>query len=136
MLRAIKRAISLSNLDQKSNPNETLAVVLVDSATITALNETFLDHQSATDVITFDYRDDTTTDDGVIGEICVCVDVALSCPRAKSLGDEVCLYIVHGILHLCDENDVAVADRRRMHRRQNRIMKQLRKDFPLADIFK
>lgn len=135
MLRVIKRAISLSSLDQKSNPGETLAVVLVDTATITALNKSFLDHHNPTDVITFDYRDDGQSDNAVIGEICVCVDVALTCPRAKSLGDEVCLYIVHGILHLCNDNDVAAEDRRRMHRKQNTIMRQLRKDFVLADIF-
>jgi probable rRNA maturation factor len=135
MLRVIQRAISLSSLDQKSNPGETLAVVLVDAATITALNESFLDHHEPTDVITFDYRDDGRTGDAVIGEICVCVDVALTCPRARSLGDEVCLYIVHGILHLCNDDDVAADDRRRMHRKQNTIMRQLREDFVLADIF-
>ena len=129
----IRRIIRLSKLARKSNRKNELAIALVDLATITSLNETYLSHQGPTDVITFDYRNDECDE---VGEICVSVDVAAACAEARSLGDEVVLYIVHGVLHLAGFDDHTPADRRLMHQRQNLIMHELRSDFELAEIFR
>jgi probable rRNA maturation factor len=59
-------------------------------------------------------------------------DVVISTQRAiaqagkfhTTIEEEVCLYIVHGILHLLGYDDIAPANRRRMERKQDKTMQQ------------
>ena len=47
---------------------------------------------------------------------------------------EVVRYAVHGVLHLLGHDDLRLAARRKMKREENRLVRRLAKEFPLARI--
>ena len=112
-----------------------LGINLVAAPKMTSLNETFLQHEGSTDVITFDYSDGQKR--GVLhGEIFVCVEEAIL--QAKKFTttwqSEVVRYIVHGVLHLLGLDDSKPAARRRMKRVENRLLRKLSLRFALSKL--
>jgi probable rRNA maturation factor len=97
---------------------------VVGAAEMTRLNETFLQHQGSTDVITFDHAE---PGEALHGEIFVCVDEALIQARRfrTTWQSELLRYVVHGVLHLCGYDDQEPAARRRMKRAENRWLREL-----------
>jgi len=112
-----------------------LGINLVAAPEMALVNETFLQHKGSTDVITFDYGDKT---EGTFlrGEMFVCVDEAIL--QAHKLGtkwqSEVVRYIVHGVLHLQDFDDLRTDMRRKMKREENRLLRGLCRRFPLSKL--
>lgn len=118
-----------------------ISVALVDNGEIWALNRQFLGHDYATDVLSFSLDEPP---DGqlsgessgaappprgkgrtVSGEVVLSAEMALEtavryhwCPR-----DEVALYLVHGLLHLCGYDDLDRGERRIMRTREQEILK-------------
>ena len=91
----------------------TVSISIVDDATIHRLNREHLDHDWATDVISFVFENE----DGLIdGEIIASVDTAarLAQQAGWSTADELLLYVIHGLLHLAGLDDVALEDRTAM----------------------
>jgi probable rRNA maturation factor len=115
-------------------------VSLVSPRAIARVNEQYLGHQGATDVISFDYRDEAGAEDGgrVVGELLVCPAVAAtaSARHGTSVGHEVVLYVVHGLLHLAGYDDLTPADRRRMRQAERRALRRLADAGPLDDLFR
>ena len=117
-----------------------LGINLVGAREMTLINETFLRHEGATDVITFDHAEKPKAADGkrkkIHGELFICVDVA----RAQatefktSWQAETIRYVVHGVLHLLGHDDLKAAVRRKMKREENRLMRLLAKRFSLAQL--
>lgn len=118
----------------------------MDKPTITELNESFVHHEGATDVITFDYRDDLMLEEfdcdeeeepEAIGEIYVCLDIAAE--YAKLYGNEfnreALLYMIHGILHLHGEDDLTEAERVSMRAAEQRTMDHVLNNINLEPIF-
>ncbi len=103
-----------------------LGVYLVSTPEITRLNEAFLSHQGATDVITFDYLD-SAKPGALWGEIFVCVEEAVRQARRfrTSWERELVRYVVHGALHLRGYNDQRPRERREMKRAEDRLLGQL-----------
>ena len=91
-------------------------VVLVSDKRIAEIHRKFMGIAGPTDVITFEH-----------GEIVVSVETAARQARAfeSSLHRELCLYIVHGLLHLHGFDDRTAQDSARMTRRQKRIVADL-----------
>jgi len=126
-------------------PNEAvgrgvLNVVLVDGQTMAVLNERHLGHAGPTDVLTFDLRDElpgVEEADWVIGEVYVCLDVAVEAAATytTSVGYEVLLYAAHGMLHLAGEDDRVDRDRSRMRSAERCIMARLKERWPLEELF-
>ena len=106
-----------------------LGVHLVRAPEMTRINETFLQHEGATDVITFDYADHASrlTPHTLHGELFICHDVAVSQAREfrTSWPSELVRYLVHGVLHLQGFDDHRPADRRKMKREENRLLRTL-----------
>ncbi len=77
-----------------------------------------------TDVVSFGYPDGNG---GLSAEIILCPDVARD--RAPDFGNsffkELLLYAVHGILHICGEDDSDERESRKMRRRETQIMKAI-----------
>jgi probable rRNA maturation factor len=101
-----------------------ISIALVDNATIHAVNRTHLGHDWPTDVISFPLSD---ADDPVFcGELLVSAEMA--CASARELGvephDELALYVVHGLLHLCGYDDRGESDARRMRQREIELLAQ------------
>ena len=116
-----------------------LQVVLVGRDDIVRLNGQYLGHSGPTDVLAFDFRGGPVPgeDAGTVAEIYVCLDVAVEVARrlGTSVGYEVVLYVVHGLLHLVGEDDHDAASRRRMRRAEARVLRDVESRFGLADLF-
>lgn len=127
VLRPLVRWLMQNALSQ---PEFELGFFFVGTAEITRLNETFLQHAGATDVITFDYGEPGETT-RIAGEIFVCIDEALTQARRfrTTWQSEVIRYLVHGVLHLRGYDDQSGAHRRIMKREENRLLSQLRRRF-------
>lgn len=98
-----------------------VGVRITDDATIRAINARHLDHDWATDVISFGYSID---DDFVEGELVASVDTAIA--KASQLGwsaaHELLLYVVHGTLHICGMDDHDDDDRAAMRLAERDVM--------------
>jgi probable rRNA maturation factor len=118
-LQDIRRALALAAVEAHGQVN----VALVDDAEISQLNRRYLRKTGATDVLSFDLRDDPATAE-LDGEVVVSVETAKR--QARELGvpevQEVLRYVVHGVLHLLGYDDQTPADRRRMRREEDRVL--------------
>ena len=103
-----------------------LSLYLVSAKEITRLNETFLRHRGATDVITFDYADPPRSR-ALCGEIVVCLEEAVRQARRfrTTWRSELVRYVVHAVLHLRGYDDRRAKDRRHMKRAEDRLLRQL-----------
>jgi probable rRNA maturation factor len=114
-----------------------LVIHLVNAAEMTRLNETRLRHAGSTDVITFDYTGNDPSP-MLTGEIFVCVNEALIQGRRFKVTwqTELVRYIVHGMLHLQGYDDTRAAARRRMKAEENRLVRELARDFNLRKLLR
>ena len=110
-----------------------LGIHLVRAPEMTRINEAFLQHKGATDVITFDYAGRAAR---LHGELYICHDVAISQAREfrTSWPSELVRYVVHGVLHLRGFDDHHAADRRKMKREENRLLRELTRRFPISKL--
>ncbi len=117
-----------------------LGITLVAAPEMTRLNETFLQHEGSTDVITFDHHQRETRNPapgtGIHGELFVCVEEAVLQARRfrTTWQSEVVRYIVHGVLHLLGHDDHRADARRRMKREENRLVRLLTARFALSQL--
>jgi probable rRNA maturation factor len=127
-----------------------LGICIVRAPEMASLNETFLDHEGSTDVITFDYADNVLSASRrqihselparrrkhVHGEIFICIDDVIK--QAKefrtSWQSELARYVIHGVLHLRGFDDLRPMDRRKMKREENRLLKEMARLFPLRKL--
>jgi rRNA maturation RNase YbeY len=72
----------------------------------------------------------------VHGEIFICMDDALAQARQfrTSWPGELTRYVIHGILHLRGFDDIRPADRRKMKREENRLLRNLGRLFHLRNL--
>jgi probable rRNA maturation factor len=103
-----------------------LAVHLVSGQRIAALNRRWLGHDGVTDVIAFDYRMNPPELD-LHGEIFLCPEEAVRQARRyrTTREAELARYLVHGVLHLIGYRDRNPTSRRRMKRREDRLLRHL-----------
>jgi rRNA maturation RNase YbeY len=143
--RRLKKIAAATLAELKIESTE-LGIVLVGAKEMASLNEEFLGHEGATDVITFDYSESvgrdgalrrprpriaggTSAGEGAIihGEIFICVPEAER--QAKIFRTqwqtEVVRYIIHGILHLTGHDDLQPAARKKMKREEERLVRKV-----------
>lgn len=115
----------LNNAKQPSSlPEEewSLGIVFLNDARIKALNQKYLKADRPTDVLAFNYGQNTA-------------DLAISLESAKRnaqfykapLKKELIGYIIHGILHLYGYDDRNPKEKKIMFRRQEEILKRIMK---------
>ena len=101
-----------------------LGIRVTDDETIRELNRRHLEHDYATDVISFCYDLEQPF---VSGELVVSVDTAKD--RASEVGwdarNELLLYVVHGVLHIVGMEDSSDQDRAEMRVAESLVMRQL-----------
>ena len=87
---------------------------------ILEVNREFLQHDYYTDIITFDYCEDDTLN----GDIVISLDTVRS--NAQQLGkdydEELHRVIIHGILHLCGQNDKGPGEREQMEAAEDKAL--------------
>lgn len=111
-----------------------LNVVVTSRATMQSMNWDFLKHEGATDVLTFDLRDqEQFFEDEAAAEIYVCPEVAFeySVKFGTTPSYELVLYMVHGMLHLAGEDDLDDEARKSMRAAEARVMEALRQRHSL-----
>jgi probable rRNA maturation factor len=98
-----------------------LSVAFVTNAAIRKINRRFLNHNFATDVISFPLHSD------LFGELVISAEYAKAeaAKRRIPVEEELLRYVAHGILHLLGYDDHRPADRRRMWARQERELGRL-----------
>lgn len=99
--------------------NAWIDIIFVDDKSIRRMNRDFLEHDYATDVITFPLEDIPLT-----GEIYISLDTARK--QADDYGvtlvNELARLAVHGALHLMGHDDATDEDRAGMHKLENRYI--------------
>jgi len=115
-----------------------LGVHLVAALEMTRLNETFVHHAGPTDVITFDYLPPASRQAPrpfqLHADIFICVDEALVQARRfrTAWQSEVVRYLIHGLLHLLGYDDRTRANRGKMKRAEDRLLREMAARFPLS----
>jgi len=110
------------HLEGRSRASISLAIV--DDEAIHLINKAHLGHDWPTGVITFPL---SGPEDAILaGELVVSAETACATARERSLepNDELALYVVHGILHLCgyDDRDAASAAAMRQREREALVL--------------
>jgi probable rRNA maturation factor len=102
-----------------------VSLAFVDDATIAGLNKRFLDHEGPTDVLTFPLSGRGAKK--LEGEVVIGVEVARREAEARGhdVNTELCLYVIHGVLHLCGYDDSTSRDAAAMRRKEHEYLRQL-----------
>ena len=126
IIRIVKKILS----DEKISRAE-LSVVFVNRRQIQAFNRRFLKRSYATDVLAFNLSDSKSA---LVGDIIISTDAAALYARTKNLpvGQEIILYVVHGILHLLGYDDHNKKDITRMRRKEEKTMGKISTLIPRA----
>lgn len=94
--------------------------VFCSDAYLLEINSEYLNHDTFTDIISFDY----SLGDELHGEIYISTDRVVE--NAKEFGtsfrDELHRVIVHGILHLCGYKDKTKQEESRMRAKENEVL--------------
>ncbi|HHT9129349.1 MAG TPA: rRNA maturation RNase YbeY [Candidatus Brocadiaceae bacterium] len=103
-----------------------LSVVFIDNKTIKQINNAFLGHNYATDVLSFAYNEPSFKN-SIKGEIIVSVEMASKLSRryGYEIEGEIVLYLVHGLLHLLGYDDKRKKDAKKMHQREGSLLSTL-----------
>lgn len=117
------RKVARAVLEGEGVREAEISLAFVDNPTIQCLNKRYLNHDEPTDVLSFPLG----AGKKLAGEIVLGVEVALAEARRRGheVNDELALYAIHGLLHLCGYDDVADKDRRVMRDRERHYLKSL-----------
>ncbi|HNX89511.1 MAG TPA: rRNA maturation RNase YbeY [Paludibacteraceae bacterium] len=104
-----------------------ISYIFCSDERILEVNKQYLQHDYYTDIITFDYSRGNT----ISGDIFISLDTVAD--NANQLGvefrDELCRILIHGILHLCGQDDKTPEMRAEMTDKENKALERLRKDY-------
>jgi rRNA maturation RNase YbeY len=109
-LRKIKKArkwLSDTIYTEGKNYGE-ISIIFCDDACLHGMNVKFLDHDTLTDVITFDYNEGNQ----ISGDIFISIERVKenAVLFSKSFTDELNRVMLHGVLHLCGYKDKTKRD--------------------------
>lgn len=121
----IHKIISLIKKEKNLNI-ESLEINFVNEKTILEINTTYLGHKYTTDVISFNYSDESNNLDG---EIFICFDVAKENAKRfdAKFDDEIKRLVIHGILHLIGYDDVTKSKREKMREEEERLLSKTKR---------
>jgi probable rRNA maturation factor len=99
-----------------------IAYIFCSDERILEINKQYLNHDYYTDIITFDYSDSKT----ISGDIFISLDTVRS--NAVDFGvdfeEELKRIIIHGVLHLCGQDDKTPELRKQMTEKENDALEQ------------
>lgn len=97
-----------------------VSYIFCDDEKILEVNRQYLQHDYYTDIITFDYCED----DVLNGDLVISLDTVRSNAELfhKDYDEELHRVIIHGILHLCGQNDKGPGEREQMEAAENRAL--------------
>jgi len=104
----------------------------LDDENIKRLNKRFLGSDFPTDVLAFPYKGSKEKSGSVLwADIAISTDTAIKNSRyfKTSVNQELCLYIIHGILHILGFDDNTASQRQRMEKEQQHWLKKLKPEI-------
>ena len=133
----VKHLAQLSRfvMDQmRVHPLAELCIKAVDEATITELNEKWMEKEGPTDVLAFPMDElrpglvDEEPEEGVLGDIMLCPQIAAAQGETAGHGTlaEIELLTVHGILHLLGYDHAEPEEHAEMFGLQDRLLGEWR----------
>ncbi len=138
----IRRVVS-ATLHHEGIESATISIAVVDNREIHRLNVQYLNHDYATDVLSFllnSYGNEQTSDlersqdekRFIDGEVVVSAEMANQrCAEFLwSPQDELVLYLVHGLLHLCGHDDLTSHEKETMQQHERQILEILGIEIP------
>ena len=110
--------------DEKKNPGD-LVFVFTNDENILEMNKKFLGHDYYTDVISFDYSDESK----VNGEIYVSIETVRrnAIEYKVNIDEEIMRVLIHGVLHLCGYRDTELNEKKKMFLKQERLLQEYKK---------
>lgn len=122
------RAVAKAVLEAEQVRSATISIAIITDEVMHELNRRHLDHDYPTDVLSFVLNSVPTKPpiDELDGEVIVSADTARreSAARGVDAREELLLYLVHGLLHLCGYDDHSDIDRSAMRQREQAILSQ------------
>ena len=118
--RKFIRRVVRETLKREAKGGE-VSIVLTDNEYIRELNLKYRSVDRATDVLAF------PMDEEILGDIVISVEKAKeqALVYRKSLKNEVGRLVIHGILHLIGYDDSSRASLKKMHAREEEILKEI-----------
>lgn len=106
---------------EKKEPGQ-INFVFTSDEELLKLNRQFLDHDTYTDIITFDSCEGKT----INGDIIISVERVQENAKkfSAAASEELKRVIIHGILHLCGYKDKSKADAELMRKKENLALKK------------
>ena len=100
-----------------------LSFLFCDDQFLHNLNLQFLNHDTLTDVLTFNY----SLGKEISGDICVSVDRVRDNANSLSLPfpTEIARVLAHGVLHLCGHNDISDSEKSKMRLLEDHYLSKL-----------
>ena len=119
------KAAAQAVLDGEGVRDAKVTFAVMDDAAIHLLNKRHLNHDEPTDVLTFPYSDVTAKK--LEGDIAIGAGVAKrqAEERGHAVHAELCLYVIHGCLHLCGYFDKTERDARKMRAKEREYLTKL-----------
>lgn len=116
------RQVVRKTLEAEEVADAEISIALVDDAAMHELNRRHLAHDYPTDVLSFELSAPAAP--CLEGELIISAETAVR--QAEEFGwspqDEVTLYLVHGLLHLCGYDDHGARQKREMRARECAIL--------------
>jgi rRNA maturation RNase YbeY len=102
-----------------------LSINFISEAEITDVNKEYLNHNYATDIITFDYGE---RKENLDAEILISIDDSKRNAKRYNVKfeEEITRLIIHGILHLLNYTDFREKEKKIMKQRENELLKKFK----------
>ena len=99
--------------------NVTVNIIFTDNKSIKKINKKYLNHNYATDVISFKLEDEPLE-----GEIYICVEIARTnaLEYKVSWTEELLRYAIHGVLHLLGYDDISLVAKDKMRNLEDKYL--------------
>ena len=108
-----------------------LAIVFVTQQKMQSLNRQYRHRHYATDVLAFDLREQKSANE-ITADIIISTDAVIKNAKIYKnfLSQELALYIIHGILHLCGYDDHRFLKKQQMRGQEKKVLNQCRSLIP------
>ncbi len=111
IINSLEKLFSAENYN-----NATINLIFLDDGEIKEINKKYLEHDYATDVISFCLEEEPLE-----GEVYISVETAKenSIEYNTTFTNELVRYAIHGVLHIIGYNDFSLEDREKMRNLEN-----------------
>ena len=125
--RGMMRHVVRTVLSGEGHSSGEISLAFVDNHMSRALHQRYLQHDEPTDVLTFPLGE---SHHQLSGELVIGAEVAKAQAeeRGHDVQAELALYVIHGLLHLCDYDDKDRAEAQLMRLRERHYLREL--DLP------